>query len=67
MIKIKIDLKDTQTIEHKGKVYKITIEQISKDLCICGCGKPRATTKSKYAADACRKRVSRRKKEIKIN
>lgn len=55
----------SQTVDVDGKLYKVTIEQISKDLCICGCEKPTATVKSQYASDACRKRISRRnKKEV---
>lgn len=63
MAKIQIDLDiSVQTIEYNGKTYKITVNAIEDDYCICGCGK-KSVNRSKYYNDACRKRVSRRKLE----
>lgn len=49
-----------QTINVNGKLYKITVEKITKEKCICGCGKPRETEKSMYHSKACKTRVYRR-------
>ncbi len=64
MAKVKIDLEmNVQTIEHNGKKYKITVEDIEAGFCICGCGE-RTVGRSKYFNAACRQRVSRRRRKI---
>lgn len=59
-IKVKL-IEEPQVISVNGKSYKVIIEEIEDNLCICGCGKPRSTKISKYATSACRTRVYRRK------
>lgn len=61
IIEIDLELK-VQTIEYKGKTYKVSVHAIEDEYCLCGCGR-KSTNRSKYYNDACRKRVSRRKIE----
>lgn len=61
MNQVTIDIKEKQILNLDGKTYKVLIEEISKDKCICGCGEPRTTSKSKYASATCRTRYYRSK------
>ena len=62
MKKITIELKD-QILEYEGKAYKIIVEPLEEEMCICGCGKPRRKN-SKYATETCRKRAWRNKQRV---
>lgn len=57
--KVKISLlQEVQYIEVKGITYKISVEKITDDFCICGCNRQRIN-KSKYHSDSCKAKVYR--------